>query len=124
MQATVVVFPGSNADAEMIHTLRDVVGVRTAPRVFLSHERFGNIFLKFSVFVPLVPKGLGSAAIHPDAAYYHREMGEFILPYAAVRSAPSPDDVLLDFLESTYAAGADLAHWDRPALERSTPPGR
>ncbi len=78
----------------------------------------------FYVYASPEPKGLGTAAIHPEAAYYHREMGQFILPYDAVRSAPSPDDVLLDFLESTYSAAADLAHWDRPALERSTPPGR
>jgi hypothetical protein len=45
-------------------------------------------------------------------------LGEFILPYDAVRQATSPADLLLDFLESTYAAAADLAKWDRAALER------
>jgi hypothetical protein len=45
-------------------------------------------------------------------------MGEFFLPYEAVRSAPDPDAALMAFLESTYEAAADLAGWDRPALER------
>jgi hypothetical protein len=45
-------------------------------------------------------------------------MGIFILPYDAVRTAPSPVDTLLAFLNSTYDAAANLAAWDRPALER------
>ena len=45
-------------------------------------------------------------------------MGEFLLPYEAVREAASPRAVLLDFLQSTYEAGADLGGWDRAALER------
>jgi hypothetical protein len=44
-------------------------------------------------------------------------MGEFLLPYAAVRAAADPDTTLLSFFESTYAVGADLAGWDRAALE-------
>jgi hypothetical protein len=50
-------------------------------------------------------------------ATYDPVLGEFILPYDAVRSAPSPDALLLDFLASSYAAAADGAHWDRAALE-------
>jgi hypothetical protein len=46
-------------------------------------------------------------------------MGEFILPYDAVRQAAAPDEALLDFLQSTYEAAATLAHWDRAALERA-----
>jgi hypothetical protein len=45
-------------------------------------------------------------------------MGEFVLPYEAVRTAASPDKALLSFAQSTYVAAADLAHWDRAALER------
>ena len=45
-------------------------------------------------------------------------MGEFALPYAAVRTAHDPDAALLEFLQSTYEAAADLAGWDRAALER------
>jgi enamine deaminase RidA (YjgF/YER057c/UK114 family) len=78
----------------------------------------------FYVYASPEPKGFANAAVDAPGAYYHQELGEFILPYEAVRSAPSPDDVLLDFLQSTYAAAADLANWDRTALERATPLGR
>ncbi len=64
------------------------------------------------------PAGLGAASIQPAAAFFHAELGEFILPYEAVRTAPSPDRALFDFIDSTYDAAATLAHWDRPALER------
>ena len=64
------------------------------------------------------PDGLKSAAVRPDAAFYHREMGEFILPYEAVRTAPSPAAAIADFVESTYDRAATLAGWNRAALER------
>jgi hypothetical protein len=64
------------------------------------------------------PDGFADARIKPDAAYYHRELGEFILPYDAVRNAPSPDKMIRDFVASTYDAGATLGRWDRAALER------
>jgi hypothetical protein len=64
------------------------------------------------------PAGLSHASVEPDAAYYHQELGEFILPYAAVRTAASPEAAILAFIDSTYDAAANLAHWDRPALER------
>ncbi|AIZ63437.1 hypothetical protein PK28_06585 [Hymenobacter sp. DG25B] len=54
----------------------------------------------------------------PAPAYYDKDLGEFILPYEAVRTAPNPEKLLLEFLESTYAAAASLGHWDRVALER------
>ena len=69
------------------------------------------------------PAGFRSRAVQPEAAYFHEAMGEFILPYEAVRTAPDPDRALLSFLQSTYAAAADLAHWDRAALERDAAPG-
>lgn len=65
------------------------------------------------------PPGFAAAAVRPAAAAYNLELGQFILPYEAVRQAPSPDDYLMDFLLSTYAAAADLAAWDRAALERA-----
>ncbi len=65
------------------------------------------------------PSGFAGAAIRPDAAFYSEDLGQFILPYDAVRQAPSPDNQLTDFLQSTYAAAADMAHWDRAALERA-----
>ena len=66
------------------------------------------------------PDGLKTAAIRPAAAYYHREMGEFVLPYDAVRSAASPESELAAFIDSTYAAAATLGRWDRTSLERNT----
>jgi hypothetical protein len=64
-----------------------------------------------------VPEGFAAAPVEPQAARVDETLGEFVLPYEAVRSAPDPDETLLAFLESTYAAAADLAQWDRGALE-------
>jgi Family of unknown function (DUF5996) len=68
------------------------------------------------------PEGFSTAPVRPAAAFFHEAMGEFILPYDAVRNAAAPDAALLDFLQSTYEAAADAARWDRAALE--SPPGR
>jgi Family of unknown function (DUF5996) len=65
------------------------------------------------------PSGLKEARVQPEAAYYHRELGEFILPYEAVRQAASPDQEILAFVQSTYDRAAALANWDRATLERS-----
>jgi hypothetical protein len=65
------------------------------------------------------PKGFSAAVIEPAEAFYHQGLQEFVLPYAAMRTAPSPDQALLRFLETTYAAAANLAHWERDALECS-----
>lgn len=64
------------------------------------------------------PAGLKEAPVRPEAAYYHRELGEFILPYEAMRTAASPDQALLAFVESTYQQAATLGGWDRAALAR------
>ena len=64
------------------------------------------------------PSGYADATVSPSAAYYHPTLREWILPYDAVRAASNPDDALLAFCRSTYAIAADLAHWDRAALER------
>jgi hypothetical protein len=64
------------------------------------------------------PAGYGSRPVEPAGAYYHSGLREFILPYSAVRTAASPDDAILAFAQSTYEAAADLAKWDRKALER------
>jgi len=64
------------------------------------------------------PAGFAQAAVAPPEAAYNAAFGEFLLPYDAVRQSGTPDDMLLQFLESTYAAAAELAHWDRAALER------
>jgi hypothetical protein len=67
------------------------------------------------------PEGYKAAPVAPAQAFYSTDLGEFILPYDAVRLAPSPDDALLAFLESTYGAAARLGKWDRRALERAEP---
>jgi Family of unknown function (DUF5996) len=64
------------------------------------------------------PRELAGARIRPAAASYSRELADFILPYEAVRSAARPDEMILDFYQSVYAAAADLAGWDRAMLDR------
>jgi hypothetical protein len=64
------------------------------------------------------PAGFAQRPILPSAARYDNDLREFILPYEAVRAAEGPDDTLLEFLQSTYAAAANLASWERAALER------
>jgi len=64
------------------------------------------------------PPGFAEARVRPDAASYSPDLREFILPYEAVRTSARPEEMLLDFLQTTYEAGADLAGWDRQALER------
>ena len=64
------------------------------------------------------PDGFADAPVGPSAAFYSPDFGEFILPYDRVRESPSPDDTVLEFLQSTYEAAANLAKWDRAALER------
>jgi hypothetical protein len=63
------------------------------------------------------PEGFAAAKVRPDAAFWSKDLGEFILPYDAVRKAADPDATLMAFLQSTYDAAADLAKWDRAALE-------
>lgn len=63
------------------------------------------------------PAGFAGARVRPEQAFYSTDLREFILPYDAVRMSDDPDRTLLQFLESTYVAAADLAEWDRGALE-------
>ena len=65
------------------------------------------------------PAGLKTARVQPEGAYYHHDLNEFVLPYEAVRTAPSPDAALTAFIDSTYRQAATLGDWDRGALERS-----
>jgi hypothetical protein len=64
------------------------------------------------------PAGFAAAAVKPTGAFYSPDLREFILPYDIVRQADSPDTTLLEFLQSTYEAAANLGRWDRAALER------
>jgi Family of unknown function (DUF5996) len=63
------------------------------------------------------PAGFRTAKVRPEAAFFSEALGEYILPYDAVRTADDPDRALLDFLHSTYEAAANAAKWDRDALE-------
>ena len=64
-----------------------------------------------------VPSGFAEAKVEPEAARFDSALGEFVLDYEAVRTAPDPTATLLAFLESSYVAAANLAGWDRAALE-------
>jgi hypothetical protein len=68
------------------------------------------------------PDRFRQAPLGPSGAFYSSELREFLLPYDAVRTAASPDQALLEFLEGTYRAAADLGGWDRSALERVADP--
>ncbi|MFL5038788.1 MAG: DUF5996 family protein [Xanthobacteraceae bacterium] len=72
----------------------------------------------FYVYAYPEPPGYGDTRLRTAEAFYDGGLGQFILPYAAVRRSPDPDALLLSFLQETYAAAADLAGWDRQALER------
>ena len=64
------------------------------------------------------PAGFRDAAVLPGAARFDEALGEFVLSYDAVRRSDDPEAELMAFLRSTYDAAADLARWDRAALER------
>ncbi|HEU5179403.1 MAG TPA: DUF5996 family protein [Candidatus Polarisedimenticolia bacterium] len=68
------------------------------------------------------PAGFAASPVQPREAFYSKDLREFILPYDAVRQSETPDDMLLEFLETTYSAAADLAEWDRSSLERTQDP--
>ena len=68
------------------------------------------------------PEGFAGASVQPGAAFYSTDLHEFILPYDAVRLSDDPDQTLLTFLQTTYEAAANLAKWDRAALERAPSP--
>jgi Family of unknown function (DUF5996) len=73
----------------------------------------------FYTYAAPEPAGYGQSAVRPAQAFYHPQMKEFFLMYDDVRLAPSPREALLDFLQTTYEAGANLAKWDRTELERT-----
>jgi Family of unknown function (DUF5996) len=72
----------------------------------------------FYAYAAPEPDGFRTAAIRPAAASYQADLGEFILPYDAVRASARPDETLTAFVQSTYDEAARLAQWDRAALER------
>ena len=72
----------------------------------------------FYAYMAPAPVGYGQSAVKPEAAIYQSKLGEFLLMYDDVRRAKSPDAEILAFAQSTYEAGANLAGWDREALEK------
>jgi len=68
------------------------------------------------------PDGFAGAPVRPRAAAWETTLGEFVLPYDAVRQAPAPEETLLEFLQTTYEAAADAARWNRAELERREGP--
>jgi hypothetical protein len=74
-------------------------------------------FPAFYSYAYPAPDGFADAEVAPQAAYFDKSLGEFLLPYDAVRNASDPEATLLAFLESTYRAAAGLGAWDRKALE-------
>ena len=92
-----------------------------------SHEEFSVGFWPgsasvaepaFYAYARPEPPGFDATEIRPSGAFYSRELADFILPYEAVRTAPSPDQAVLEFYQSAYDTAADLARWDRAALDR------
>ena len=71
----------------------------------------------FYAYAAPEPAGLAAQRVRPESAFYHPELKEFILMYDRVRNSPSPERMLMEFLQSTYQAGATLAGWDRDSLE-------
>ena len=73
----------------------------------------------FYVYAAPEPQGFSGANVRPDEAFYHPQMREFLLMYDDVRQSDSPRSAVMDFLQSTYEAGANLGNWNRTELERS-----
>src|SRR5947208_4622102 len=99
----------------------DKVTVEAYSHEVISHGFWpgGNGFqAAFYAYAAPEPNGFGEAKVKPAAAFYSKDVNEFFLPYDAVRNSSSPPDALMDFCQSTYEAGANLAVWDRKALER------
>lgn len=72
----------------------------------------------FYAYAAPEPSGLGEESIAPQPARYDTQLKEFLLPYEAVRTSADPRSELLEFLQSTYEAAANLANWDRASLEK------
>jgi hypothetical protein len=104
------------------------VGADAMTREAYSHEVSsvgfwpGNDDTKGAVFYSYTvpePERFKEATVRPDAAFYQKQLGEFLVMYEDIRTAKSPSASLLDFCQSTYEAGASLGNWDRKALERT-----
>ena len=72
----------------------------------------------FYSYTAPAPEGLSSAPLRPEKAFWSNDLSEYLMYYEDVRTAANPNEALMDFLQSTYEAGANLAKWDRASLER------
>ncbi|MDT7543641.1 MAG: hypothetical protein QOE33_3545 [Acidobacteriota bacterium] len=104
-------------------------GADAITREAYSHEVISHGFWPGSGNVPFPayysyaapePAGFQQAALRPTSAYYNKETGGYVLAYDDVRRADDPERALLDFMQTTYESGANLAGWDRASLERTT----
>jgi hypothetical protein len=104
-------------------------GADMITREAYSHEVISHGFWAGSGNVPYPayyayaapePAGFQQAAVRPATAFYNKETGGYVLPYDDVRRAHAPERTLLEFMQTTYEAGANLANWDRASLERTT----
>jgi Family of unknown function (DUF5996) len=73
----------------------------------------------FYAYAAPEPSGFATHPVRPKVAFYHPQMKEFVLMYDDVRRSSSPAETLMQFLQTTYEVGAELAHWDRKLLERT-----
>jgi hypothetical protein len=84
----------------------------------------GLDYASFYSYAYPAPIGFKDSSVSPKGAFFSEALGEFLLPYDEVRNAADPEASLLSFLQSTYEAAAEKAHWDRAALEKSFNPRR
>ncbi len=82
---------------------------------FWTGNGFGEA--AFYAYAAPAPDGFGKHKIKSEAAFYSDEMGEYLLKYEDVRQAENPDQMILDFMQTTYEAGANLANWHRKNFE-------
>ena len=105
----------------------DRPGADQMTREAYSHEQISAGFwpggrgvdATFFAYAVPEPSGYAKSALRPASAHYDTNFKEFLLPYEDVRESPSPPEALRQFLQSSYEAAANLAKWDRAALERS-----
>ena len=105
--------PPKDAD----HMTREAYSHEVSSCGFWPGDRRYNQPAFYSYTMP-APAGIEKEPVRPSAAHWDTNLGEFLLNYDDVRLAASPEQAILDFCQSTYEAGANLAHWDRKALER------
>ena len=108
--------PHPGAPGLPLHVARDAYSHEVSSAGFWPGG--GGFEAAFYSYAYPEPEGYAQASVKPAQAFYSNDLREFLLPYDAVRNSTSPDEMLMEFLQSTYEAAADLGKWDRKALER------